>query len=210
VKSFSATEAIKFGWGVAKSRWQLFLTLGCLNVVLSLVPYLPDWIFGEATTQADIAYLVIFIPLVVVNLIISVGMMKIPIMLVDGKDAKFSDVWVTNWKLLVKFLFGTALSGLIVLGGLILLIIPGIIFAMKLMFVPYFIIDKNLGAVDAIKASWKATKGNLMELFLLGALCMLVVIVGALALLIGLVWAIPTTIIASAYAYRKLSVSSQA
>lgn len=205
MKSFSATEAIKFGWGVAKKRWHLFLTLGGLNVLLNIIPDLPDWIFGKGSAESDTLFFIIAIPVTIVSLIVSLGMVKIPIMLADGKDAKFSDVWVTNWKLLLKFLGAGFLSALIVVGGFILLVIPGIIFCMKLVFVPYFVVDKGLGPVQAVKASWNATKGNLLELGLLAVISLAVIIAGLLALFVGLLWAVPTTMVAQAYAYRKLS-----
>jgi hypothetical protein len=48
-----------------------------------------------------------------------------------------------------------------VLAGLILLIIPGIYFALRLSLAPYFLVDKNMDVMEAYKASWDATKGNL-------------------------------------------------
>ncbi|HEX7963365.1 MAG TPA: hypothetical protein VF466_02125 [Candidatus Saccharimonadales bacterium] len=75
---------------------------------------------------------------------------------------------------------------LTVVGGIILLIVPGIIFALRLSMSPYFLIDKNMAPMDAYKASWNATKGHMGKLWgLLGvALLMLLpvlTIVGILA-----------------------------
>jgi hypothetical protein len=61
------------------------------------------------------------------------------------------------WKLLLLEL----LISITVIGGLILLIVPGIIFGMRLMLAPYYLIDKNLDVIEAYKASWRATKGSL-------------------------------------------------
>ena len=205
MKSFSAIEAVKFGWTISKKKWHLFFTIGGLNILLSVILGIPDLIFGKATSEANLFILVLYIPFFLVSIIISAGLIKIPVLLASGLDAKFSDIWVTNWRLLLKYTLASILSGLIVLGGFILLIIPGIIFSMKLMLVPYFVIDKELGPIEAIKASWNATKGNLSEIILLGVLNFLVIIAGILALFIGLIWAIPTAMVATAYAYRKLS-----
>lgn len=205
MKSFSATEAIKFGWTTSKKKWHLFFTIGGLNILLQVILGIPDLIFGKATSEADLFILVLIIPFFIASIMISAGLIKIPVLLASGLDAKFSDIWVTNWKLLLKYVFASILSGLIVLGGFILLIIPGIIFSLKLMFVPYFVIDKGLSPIEAIKASWNATKGNLSEIILLGVLNFLVVIAGFLALFIGLIWAIPTTMVATAYVYCRLS-----
>lgn len=54
---------------------------------------------------------------------------------------------------------------LTVVGGLILLIVPGIIFALRLSQAPYFLVDENMEVMDAYKASWDATKGNLGKIW---------------------------------------------
>ncbi len=65
------------------------------------------------------------------------------------------------WKMLLLELL-TCLS---VIGGLILLIVPGIIIGMRLSLAPYYLVDKNLSTLDAYKASWHATKGHLGKLW---------------------------------------------
>jgi uncharacterized membrane protein len=106
--------------------------------------------------------------------------------------------------LFFKYLIGDILYGLIIIGGLILLIIPGIIWAIQFQFFGYLIIDKGLGPIEALKKSSKITKGAKWDLFLLGILLVLINILGALALLVGLFATIPTTMIANAFVYRKL------
>ena len=48
-----------------------------------------------------------------------------------------------------------------VLGGFLLLIVPGIIFALRLSLSTYYLVDQDMGVMDAYKASWHATRGNL-------------------------------------------------
>lgn len=55
------------------------------------------------------------------------------------------------WPLLGLFY----LQILIILTGTILLIIPGIIFSIMLLYVFYLAADKGVGPIDAIKKSWK-------------------------------------------------------
>ena len=52
---------------------------------------------------------------------------------------------------------------LAVVGGLLLFIVPGIIIAIRLVLAAYFLVDQKLGAVDAFRASWQATKGHSSE-----------------------------------------------
>jgi uncharacterized membrane protein len=101
------------------------------------------------------------------------------------------------------------LQALIVIGGFILLIIPGIFFALRLQFTCYLIVDKNLGPVEAVKTSWKITKGNAWNLFFLGILLGLINILGLLCLIVGLFVTVPLTMLATTFVYRKLLSASK-
>jgi uncharacterized membrane protein len=61
-----------------------------------------------------------------------------------------------------------------------------------------------LGPVEALKQSGALTQGAKWNLFLFGLLLCGVNLLGALVLLIGLFATIPTTMVATAYAYRRL------
>lgn len=87
----------------------------------------------------------------------------------------------------------------------LIMMIPILIFGIRLQFYSYFIIDKEYGPIEALKQSWTATKGNYWRLVLLSLATVGLNLLGALALLIGLLWTIPTTSIATASVYKKLS-----
>jgi len=84
------------------------------------------------------------------------------------------------------------LSGAIIVAGFLLLIVPGIILACRLAFVPYLVMDKQLEPVRAVEESWRLTKGYGWTIFGMGMLAIPIVIGGLLALLVGvlvsLVW----------------------
>ena len=68
------------------------------------------------------------------------------------------------------------LTGLFILLGFVLLIVPGIILAIRLSFVSYLVIDRKLSAWEAITTSWEMTKGHgwrIFGIFCLGALIVL-------------------------------------
>jgi uncharacterized membrane protein len=89
--------------------------------------------------------------------------------------------------------------------GLILCIIPGLIFIFYSQFTYQFIIDKGLPAFDAIKASFDLVNRNLGSVVGLFLASILAFIVGAILCGVGLLVAIPVTIIATAYAYRLMT-----
>jgi hypothetical protein len=83
--------------------------------------------------------------------------------------------------------------------------IPIAILSIKFSLCFYFVVDKGLGPIKALKASSRATRGAILSLFVFGILCGLVNFLGALCFLIGLFATIPTVMVAIAFVYRQLS-----
>ena len=133
------------------------------------------------------------------------GLIRIPLRLHDNKGVGFTDVF-SCFLLFFNYLFGAILYGLIIFGGMISLIIPGIIWAIKFQFYSYFIVDEGLGPIEALKRSSLITKGVKSNLFLFGLL-LLINVLGALCLLVGLFVTIPPVTIAVFFVYRKLAVT---
>jgi len=95
--------------------------------------------------------------------------------------------------------------GLIVVVGIFLLIVPGIIFAIRLAFVPYLIMDRKMELGEALDASWQMTKGYGGEIFLMGILAVLVVILGFIALFVGVIISMIWIYLAVAIMYQAVS-----
>ncbi|MFA5308964.1 MAG: YciC family protein [Dehalococcoidales bacterium] len=101
----------------------------------------------------------------------------------------------------------TFLLGLLIGIGLILLIVPGIIIACKLAFVPYLVVDRKMGAAAAIDASWKMTGGHAGTVFLIGLLAIPIVIAGLICLGVGVIPATMWVSLALASLYHAVSTS---
>ena len=91
---------------------------------------------------------------------------------------------------------GTVIAGLLwqlAIGiGLVLFIIPGLILAVRLAFVPFLVVDEGLGALEALSESWRRTSGyswTIVGAWLVGIVA---VFVGLLLLVIG---SIPATML---------------
>ena len=78
-------------------------------------------------------------------------------------------------------------TGIIIIIGLIMLIVPGIIFACRLAFVPYLVIDQKMEAMEALKASWAMTKGHGWTIFFMGFLAFFIVIAGLIVFFFGVI-----------------------
>ncbi len=109
----------------------------------------------------------------------------------------------------LNVILANLLTAAIVITGFILLIVPGIIFACKLVFVPYLVMDKNLDPVEAVKKSWSMTNGYGWTIFAMGFVSFFIIILGVCALIIGV---IPATMwISSAFAslYHQVDLKLQ-
>ena len=148
------------------------LSLAAVNLVLSIVAGLFKTTktveyFGrmvEARVDTPLSSIIGLVGLVV-SIIITGASVYVLLSAVRGKQVSFKDALNVGKTFGVRNFVLGLLIGLTVFGGIILLIVPGIYFALRLMLAPYFLVDKNLSAMDAYKASWAATSGNVGILF---------------------------------------------
>jgi len=199
-KKFSISEALKFGWQIFKNNIGFFILL---LIIIGLIFTTPDIIANRVRKESPFLGFIFDIFSFILNILVSMGLIKISLRFCDQEKGKFSDLF-TSYPLFLKYLFSSILYGLIVLVGFILFIIPGIIWLIKFFFYDYFIVDKNVGPIEALKRSSAITRGAKWDLFtfilLLGAINFL----GALVFFVGLFVTVPITIIAEAFVYRKL------
>ena len=105
--------------------------------------------------------------------------------------------------------FANLLVTVIIGFGVLMLVIPGIIFACKLAFVPYLIVDKKMEAVEAVKASWAMTKGYGFVIFFTGLFAIFLFIFGMVALLVGAVIALIWIRLTFASIYNNVSLETE-
>ena len=204
-KNFSISEAVQFGWDTMKSNISFFIGL---LIVVGLIEYVPDIIAVIIKADAPFLSIIIQIASVVLSMIIAMGLIKICLRFCDGEKGEFSDL-LSCYPLFLDYLIGSIIYGLIVMVGLILLIIPGIIWAIQFQFFSYLIIDRGLGPIDALKKSSEITKGVKWDLFVFGIVLGVINLLGLLCLVVGLFATIPTTIVAIAFVYRKLLAQTE-
>jgi uncharacterized membrane protein len=93
--------------------------------------------------------------------------------------------------------------------GFVFLIIPGIIFACRLVFVPYLVMDKNMEPVAAVEKSWDMTRGYGWKIFGMGVLAVLTIIAGLLCFIVGVFIAIIWVHAAFAAMYHAIDLEEQ-
>jgi uncharacterized membrane protein len=102
-------------------------------------------------------------------------------------------------------LAGTVLYTLGIGVGFAACVVPGLFLFAGWIAYSAFIVDKGLGGVDALKASWQATTPHRTNVIVYVLLSMLVGIAGALACCVGaLLVSFPVLMSGNAFLYLKL------
>lgn len=197
--SFSIGDVLKFGWQTFKKRpWFL---IG-VTLVLFIIPSIPNAFADETPGMSLLVFLLNLVGWVL-SLLMSIGAIKITLAFVDHGTPAFRDLFA-HAQYLWRYFLASVLYGLIVIGGLILLIVPGIIWALRYQFAAYLIVDKNLGILDAFRKSGAITKGHKWNLFGYAIIQGILNAIGVLALGIGVLITAPVTMLAYAKIYRQL------
>ncbi len=126
---------------------------------------------------------------------------------VRGERIEIRDMFVVFQKNYWNVVIANIVVGVIVGLGIVMLIIPGIIFACRLAFVPYLVVDREMDVMDALRVSWDMTRGYGWQIFLIGFLAIFVVIGGLICLIVGVIISIMW--ISAAFAVMYHAVASK-
>lgn len=179
------SRSFNYGWENMKRDW-LRLLLVVLVCGVSLVPLgLMDDMENSGSPGAivlsilGVAYFFMLYPVIDYSarlmFLQSVRLEQIDFKtFVKGFD-KYLNIILAN--LLVVSLIGIAFVALVV---------PGIIVACRLTFVPYLVMDKDLDPVDAVEESWRMTRGYGWTIFGMAVVSFFIFIAGAICFAVGI------------------------
>lgn len=90
------------------------------------------------------------------------------------------------WTNYLNIILANLLVFALVAISLFAIIVPGIIVACRLAFVPYIIMDKKLDPIESVELSWKLTRGHGWTIFLMGFVSFFIYIFGFILLFVGI------------------------
>ena len=130
--------------------------------------------------------------------------------LTRGDDSVSFDDLFAGFSKFRRLFFTWCLYVLAVVGGMFLLIVPGIIFGVALWPAFLLVMEDELSPVEAIEGAWALTLGHKMELFILCLATFVGLIVGFLTFGIGLLVTFPLTQLAWIRAYHEMRLPPEA
>ena len=134
--------------------------------------------------------------------------------------AGFSNYWVVLGRMLLAtliFIGLTLLSESLVFVGQFMkstpLMVIGYVIYMacfalvlsRLYFTFFFVVDRDMPAVEAVSASWRATQGKAPKMFALAILVGLVGMSGLIGLCVGVLFTVPMSYVMYASAFRQVA-----
>jgi hypothetical protein len=205
-KYFNFGDVLGYGWRVMKTNLWFFVGLGLLFMIITYLPTIARFILKETDWPKAARITAEFSLIIagwVINITLAIGLIKIALSFCNEQRPPISTLFDARgcfW----RYVAAGILYGLIMLAGFILLIVPGIIWSIKFGLCFYFVIDKGLGPIEALKASSRTTMGVKWQLFGFGILCSLINLLGVLCLVVGVFATYPMVLVASALVYRQL------
>jgi len=193
-------ESIDTGWNTFKEF--VGFVLGVM-IAVYLIPAAMRWFAEIATAGHDGPGPFMWVAIAIVEITLELGAVNVFLRLRDRRPAEFADLFNIFPRVPVFFV-SVLIAFILTLAGLVALIVPGIILALRLQFIPYILLDEDIGPVDAIQKSWNLTRGFTFDLFLFALLVIAINFVGFIALGIGIFVSVPVTKIATADVYRFL------
>jgi hypothetical protein len=205
---FSIGRALDEAWEATKRYFPLWLGVGIVGAVIAGV--------------AAITIIGYFLVLPV----LAFGGIKFLLNMLDGK-AEFNDLFsgfsnygsvLGRMLLTVLIIMAVALvsesvllwgtstqsTGLTLIGALIYMAAFALVIV-PLSFSYFFVVDQNMGAVEALSASWRISRGKVGKLIALTLLAGLISALGLLALIVGVLFTGTVSYAMFASAYRQLT-----
>jgi len=182
------------------------LVIGVVIIVLSIVIRLL-FIGGMTDSDSGLGTVLLAAALAsavtgLVSQILAAGLYKGGVAVADGRPVAFGQLY-EGWDK-AQVVVAALIIGVLTFVGTLLCYFPALVVGYFTQFTFLFIIDKNLSATDAIRASFKLCTANLGPTILFYLLAVVCIIVGAVLCLVGLLAAVPIVLVGLAYTYRRL------
>ncbi len=196
----SAKEFIFNSFRIYGAALGTFLLLGAIYIAVSLGLELT---VGKA--PSTVSSIINFIVWLIAEIVTYMALLIVAHKVSDGKEIGILESYALSFSHFGRFVWTGFLYILIVLGGMILLIIPGIIWGIRYFYAPYAVIIEGIGGKEAFSRSKTLTKDRLWAIgwreFVFGLLvfwipmyALFLLIIGAIIHVIGvseinLMWA---------------------
>ncbi|MGJ9423249.1 hypothetical protein [Aeromicrobium sp. CF3.5] len=215
IVGYEAPAAFGYGWKAFKANaGQLVLTtvlIFAVAIVLSLITEAvapsPDFVGADGGFAFEGGELLLsFVAQTILGAVVllpTAAMIRGCLDICEGRKFSLGDAFsrISPVPIIITGIIVSLLTSI----GFVLLVLPGIIVSIFSFFAIYFVVDRDESPIKAIGSSFAMVGSNFGSALLSGLLAFLILIAGTLALVVGLLVAIPITVVAGAYAFKSFS-----
>jgi hypothetical protein len=172
-------------WSVLKSRFFNVLIIALLAIVIQMPV---SGLLGGASGSIFFGLLYFILVLSPFQFVVAYAYLLV----VRGKQLTTDEVFKPVGTNYLNLMLASVITNIIIGLGVFLLIVPGIIFAVRLAFVPYLTTERNMDAIEVIKTSWNMTRPYGWTIFGMGLLAIPIVIAGMIVfgggIVVSIMW----------------------
>jgi uncharacterized membrane protein len=204
-------------WDSFRQQWMILVASYVLVMIVDQVAQVPGVVLAAIAAVAQIPPSVVFgltprivqlgvsIPvLIAVSAFFQVGLIRLWLQVARGERPQF-EVIFTGIDRFLPLLGLSLLMAIAITLGFVLFIVPGVLLALAWSMAPFYLVDRNYGPVEALEASWEATRGHWGSLFLLSLAAVGFSILGVASCCIGILASSPLTMLLFATAYTRMA-----
>ncbi|WP_421119959.1 hypothetical protein ACE2AJ_00945 [Aquihabitans daechungensis] len=195
-------DIVGYGWKKFQEHLGAIIVAVLIYVVIIAVFLFLGNIISTAIDSVFGSLLFSFLQILVFSAV-SIILIRAVLMIVDGKQ--IDNAALFSSENLGPYIIGAILYSLGTLIGTILCILPGIIFAFLGYYWNFYVVDKGLEPVEAIKASINLIKDNVGTVLVWAIVAWLLTAVGIALCCVGYLVAAPVVFIGNAYLFRRLN-----
>jgi hypothetical protein len=153
-------------WTYVNKHRRVFLEAVLWLVGIQMLRWALDY-FGEALIPQGLLrvfiVLLLSIPIGLVYIALKGGFIAMANDAVSGKSPSLKTGLGAGFHMLISLIWVISLVFISVIGGFILFIIPGLIFAVYLAFAHYAVMIDNVRGIEALKKSWRTVSGRFWQ-----------------------------------------------
>lgn len=198
--NFSIGDVISEAWaktnGAKGTFWLAILFMVLAAIAVRIPSNIADGILAQGPIFSQITNFML-------NMVLLPGLIMIGVKIATQQPTRAVEVFAYGGKFL-PLLITAILSYIMLIIGFILAIFPMIYLVFAYYFASLLVVDKNLGAWEALEASRKAVTHHWFKFFGLLLVLSLINMISMLALGLGLIWTMPMSFIAIGILYNKI------
>ena len=189
-----ARQILNEAWEIYKNRFKTLILIRLVPLLATLgfglifgVGFIGTSKISSQNLNLGLGGLAVMLVALIILIYISLWSTVAQLMAIknQAEDIGFKEAFQRSQGMIGIFFATGLLVGLAVLGGFILLIVPGIIFCLWFSQTPYIIMEENLANTSALKRSKYYIKGRMSEVF--GKFFYIGIITLGLTILFGLI-----------------------